>query len=189
MSSTRPPIAITEYDPQWPFMYEQEKARVLSVIGKWVVAIEHVGSTAVPGLGAKPTIDIQAGARSQPDTEKCIGPLESIGYEYIPELEVQMPGTRFFRKGPRGAGVYHLHLKEVDSEDWHRFILFRDYLRTHTDVANEYDRLKRELAATHGMDREGYTAAKAAFIESVVARACTEQGIDPIASMSLSVPG
>lgn len=171
------PVIIADYDPQWPLMYEQEKAKILSVTGDWVVAIEHVGSTAVPGIGAKPTIDILVGVRSLSDAEKCIAPLENIGYEYISEHEARMPWERFFRKGPRGAGTHHLHMQEVNCEDWQRLILFRDYLRTHPDVAKEYYHLKREFAATYGTNREGYNMAKTAFVDSVVARARAEQGI------------
>ncbi len=80
-------------------MFDREKAQILSVIGNRVTAIEHVGSTAVPGLGAKPIIDIMVGIHSLIDAKDCIRPLESIGYEYVPEYEASMPERRYFRKG------------------------------------------------------------------------------------------
>ena len=100
-------ITIAHYDPQWPILYEEEKARILGVIGDKVVAIEHIGSTAVPGLGAKPIIDITVAVRHLADAEKCIEPLQSVGYEYVPEYEVSIPERRYFRKALRKhIGIY-----------------------------------------------------------------------------------
>jgi GrpB-like predicted nucleotidyltransferase (UPF0157 family) len=91
-----------------------ERTKILSVIAKKVVAIEHVGSTTVPGLGAKPIIDIMVGIRHLSDAEGCIGPLETIGYEYVPEYEDSIPERRYFRKGPSNVPSkhYHLHIKK-----------------------------------------------------------------------------
>ena len=168
------PVIIVEYNPQWPAMYEEEKSRVLGVIGHKIVAIEHIGSTAVPGLGAKPIIDIMVAVHRLADAEKCIGPLQGIGYEYVPEFEVELPGRRFFRRGHQGAGTHHLHMVELTSDFWERNLLFRDFLRNHSTVAQEYYLLKMGWAAKYGSDREkyeAYTEAKTPFIESVVARA------------------
>lgn len=164
-------VTIAEYDSQWPVMYEEEKERILSVIGHTVVAIEHVGSTSVPGLGAKPIIDIMVAVRRLADAAACVEPLQSLGYEYVPEHEVVMPERRFFRKGLRGAGTHHLHMVEQTSEFWERHLLFRDYLRAHPKVAQQYYALKKELAARYGSDRSSYTDAKTPFIESVVNQA------------------
>ena len=155
--------------------YEAEKARILAAIGRWLVAIEHVGSTAVPGLGAKPIIDITAAIRSLSDTPQCVEPLRAIGYEYVPEFEADLPERRYFRKGPP-EDHYHLHMVEQTSEFWARHLLFRDTLRAHPEVAREYERLKRELAARFGSDREGYTDAKTEFIESTIAKARGDKG-------------
>ena len=174
-------IAIADYDPKWPIMYEEEKAEILSVIGHKIVAIEHIGSTAVPNLGAKPIIDIMVAVRHLSDAEECIEPLKSIGYEYAPENEIAIPERRYFQKGPSEVPNQHLHLHMVErtSDFWQRQLLFRDYLRTHPDVANKYYRLKKELAAKHGSNREAYTDAKTSFIESVVAQARASESTNP----------
>jgi GrpB-like predicted nucleotidyltransferase (UPF0157 family) len=165
------PVVIVDYDPRWPAMYQEEKDRVLGAIGHLVVAIEHIGSTAVPGLGAKPIIDIMTAVPSLADAPACVEPLERIGYEYIPEYEADFPERRYFRKRPVRVDTHHLHMVEQDSGFWERHILFRDDLRVHPETAHEYERLKRELAAQFGSDRDGYTDAKTSFIESVVAQA------------------
>jgi GrpB-like predicted nucleotidyltransferase (UPF0157 family) len=167
------PVKVVDYDPNWPFLFEEEKAKILSVIAKKVVAIEHVGSTAVQGLGAKPIIDIMVGIRHLSDAQGCIGPLETIGYEYVPEYEDSIPERRYFRKGPSNVPNkhYHLHMVEYGSDFWRRHLLFRDYLRAHPHAAEEYYRLKKELAAKYRFNREAYTEAKTLFIESIVAKA------------------
>ena len=141
------PVGIVNYDPQWPVLYEEEKGRILGVIGRRIVAIEHIGSTAVRGLAAKPIIDIMVAVRHLIDAGECIEPLQSIGYEYVPEFEVEIPERRFFRKGPPEARTHHIHMIELTSEFWGRHLLFRDYLRTHPEAAQQYYQLKKELAA------------------------------------------
>ena len=170
------PVVIVDYDPQWPTLYEEERDRILAVVGDLVVAIEHVGSTAVPGLGGKPIIDIMPWVRSLADAERCIEPLEGIGYEYVPEYNDLLPERRYFHKGPPQGRTHHLHMVEQTGEFWDRHLLFRDWLRTHPQDAQEYYRLKKELAARFGRDREGFTDAKTPFIESIVARARSGQG-------------
>ncbi|MCK4723405.1 MAG: GrpB family protein, partial [Dehalococcoidia bacterium] len=91
------PVGIVNYDPQWPVLYEEEKGRILDVIGRRIAAIEHIGSTAVPELAAKPIIDIMIAVRRLADADECIEPLQDIGYEYVREFEVEMPERRFFR--------------------------------------------------------------------------------------------
>ena len=170
------PVRIVDYDPHWPMLYEEEKRRILEVIGHIVVRIEHIGSTAVPGLGAEPTIDIMVAVDHLKDAERCIEPLQRIGYEYQPKHEVSMPERRFFRKGepPKGQH-YHFHMVELTSDFWERHLLFRDYLRTHPEVSEEYYELKKRLANEYGSDHEGYTESKTSFIESVVAKAKSER--------------
>ena len=162
-------IVIDDYNSQWPVLYEEEKARLLRTIGNKVVAIEHVGSTAVPGLGAKPIVDIMVGVSRLADADQCIDPLQTIGYKYVPEYEVFIPERRYFRKGIPEARTHHLHMVELTSDFWERELLFRDFLRTHPEVAHEYYQLKKELASQH--DSDSYADAKPPFIESVIARA------------------
>jgi GrpB-like predicted nucleotidyltransferase (UPF0157 family) len=129
--------------------------------------IQHVGSTAIPGLGAKPIIDIMVAISELADVEKCIGPLATLGYEFRGEAGI--PGRLFFGKGsPR---THNLHRVEGQGDFWRDLILFRDFLRTHPDEASRYYELKRRLAARFGADREAYAEGKTGFIESVLARA------------------
>ena len=175
------PVNIVDYDPEWPDLYEAEKRRILDAVGDVIIRIEHVGSTAVPGIGAKPTIDIMVAVNSLSDAEECIEPLQRIGYEYQPEHEAAMPERRFFRRGnPPKEQHYHLHMVKQISDFWKRHLLFRDYLRVHPKAAHDYYELKKKLAHKCGSDREGYTAAKTSFIESVVERARAEERANEI---------
>ena len=159
------------YDPNWPRMFEDERVRILAVLADKVVAIEHIGGTAVVGLGAKPIIDVMIGVRSLADAEPCISRLASIGYEYRPENEGKFPETRFFDRPS-----YHLHMVEVSSDFWRRHLIFREYLRIRPEKARQYFELKKELASKYHTDREGYTDAKTQFI----ATALEDAGYVPI---------
>jgi len=170
----KPPVIIVGYDPRWPVLYKEEKRQILSVIGDRILAIEHIGSTAVPGLGGKPIIDIMVGVRRLSDAKGCIEPLATIGYEYVPEYEVLIPDRRYFRKGP-AERHRHLHMTEVNSDFWESHILFRDYLRAHQETAQAYYQLRKELAVRFGSDSLGFTEAKTEFIERVVEKARAER--------------
>ena len=166
------PILIVPYDPHWPREFNAEKTRILMAVGLQVVALEHIGSTAVVGLGAKPVIDLMVAVKELGDAQACIQPMIGLGYEYVPEFEAEMPERRYFRKGmPR---THQVHLVELKSEFWARHFLFRDYLRNHPEASRAYEKLKRDLAAEFKHDRNGYTDAKTAFIKSVEALANTE---------------
>jgi len=169
------PIVIVEHDPRWPENYEDERTRILSVIGHKIVAIEHIGSTAVPGLGAKPIIDIMVAVHRISDSQECIEPLQDLGYKY--HYYPEFPDRCVFVDGSMGVGPHHLHMTELMSDFWTEKLLFRDYLRTHPEIAEEYYRLKKEWAARYGADRdkyEAYTEAKTPFIQSVLVKARTE---------------
>ena len=172
------PVVIVEYDPRWPTLYEQERDRILRATGDLIVAIEHAGSTAVPNLGGKTIIDIMGAVPRLEDAERCVEPLAGIGYEYVPEYNDIIPERRYFHKGPPEARTYHLHMVEHTSEFWERHLLFRDWLRLHPKDAEDYFRLKKELAGRFCRDREGYTDAKTSFIEAIVAKARVAQGSD-----------
>lgn len=168
-------VKLAAYNPQWLILYEKEKRLILDAIGRIVAGIEHIGSTAVSGLAAKPVIDIMVAVNSLKDAEKCIEPLQRIGYEYVPEHETLIPERHYFRKGkPRKEQHYHLHMVKLKSEFWKRHLMFRNYLRNHPKVAQDYSNLKKKLATKYRSDREGYTEGKTSFIESVVARAKAE---------------
>lgn len=166
------PIIIVEYDPRWSAMFGRERKRIQVALGDHAVAIEHIGSTAVAGLAAKPIIDILVGVQEASDLDGCIGPLTAIGYIYDPFPE--FPERRFFRDGPMGAGPHHVHCTRYGSEFWEEKVLFRDWLRTHPDAARDYLTLKMDLAGQFGQDRERYeryTAGKNAFIQAALVQA------------------
>jgi GrpB-like predicted nucleotidyltransferase (UPF0157 family) len=165
-------VVLAEYDPRWPERYQQERQRILHAIGEYVVAVEHIGSTAVPGLGAKPIIDIMVAVRSLArDVPACVEPLRRIGYEHVPRPDFK--DSAFFSHGTWGPSTRHLHLTEYGSAFWNEKLLFRDYLRLHAETAAEYFALKCSLAARHAANRTAYTDAKSSFIYSIVNRART----------------
>ena len=97
------PVVLVPYEEAWPSLFEEERAHIEDAVGPWMEEIEHIGSTAVPGLAAKLVIDIMVGVRSLEDTPALVARLETIGYEYVPELEQQMPFRRYFRKLTGGS--------------------------------------------------------------------------------------
>jgi GrpB-like predicted nucleotidyltransferase (UPF0157 family) len=161
------PIEIVDYDATWPRQFEEEKRRILAATGRYVAAVDHIGSTAVPGLAAKPIIDILVGLRSLSDATNCIIPLTGLGYEYVPEFEAELPERRYFRRVVPRPRTHHIHMVETRSEFWRRQLLFRDYLRAHPEDARAYEALKRDLASRFEVGRE-YAAAKSVFISAIL---------------------
>ncbi len=174
-SSRSYPVVLVAYDSRWPSMYTEAKAEIQRALGDHILAIEHVGSTAVPGLLSKPVIDIMIGVRRLEDAAACIPLLEAIGYEYRPDAEADIPERRYFDRGPPGARTHHLHLVEFAREFWMRHILFRDFLRAHADRADEYGVLKQRLAAEFTSDRVAYTDGKDDFVRRTVEDARKER--------------
>ena len=165
-------IVVRDYDPKWAGMFEEERGRVSGALGPVVTAIEHVGSTSVPGLAAKPIIDLLVGVRDLAEARAaCPDPLRALGYTYVPEYEAWLPGELFFRKGVPGPWTHHVHVMEPGNPRWQDFVLFRDYLVGHPDVAGAYASLKRALATVFGDDIAGFRHAKAPFVQAVIARA------------------
>ena len=164
------PVQIAEYDPAWPALFERERGLIAGALGDLAAAIEHVGSTAVPGLGGKPVIDMMVAVRDVFDEgQRCVAPLEGLGYEYKGELGI--PGRLYFRKFTDGRRSHQIHMVEHGSDLWERHILFRDYLRRHPDEARGYYELKVRRAERFGTDRLGYNEAKTEFIEAALVRA------------------
>lgn len=160
------PILVVDYDANWPIQYEQEKIQILNALDNTVADIQHIGSTSVPGLAAKPVIDILLGLKQVPLSKAQISSLE-IRYLYCGELGI--PGRHYFRKGmPR---THQIHLVEVDSEFWKRHILFRDFLKANPDAAQQYEALKRKSAVEFRYDRERYTDSKTPLIEQLLVKA------------------
>ena len=168
-------VVIVEYDPRWPAAYQAEAALIAQTLGHNHIEMHHVGSTAVPGLSAKPTIDILVAVAHFAPVEEYDCRLAPIGYQHVSHENDAV--RLFFRKG--AAHSHHLHIVEHGSWEHCRHLLFRDYLRTHPETAQEYERLKRRLADQFGEDRATYTASKADFIFSVIAAAAQEHSVNP----------
>ena len=169
-------VKLMPYCAEWSVLFDEEERLLRSAIGSYALAIEHIGSTSIPELEAKPIIDIAVAVRKIEDAERCLLPLENIGYEYRGEQGIAE--RYYFRKGTPTVSTHHLNIVEVRSEFWRNHLLFRDYLRQHSDVAQEYGRLKRELACEYKENREAYTNGKAAFIEQILRRASSSKRAD-----------
>lgn len=167
------PIIIEDYNPFWPERFQMLRSRIAAALGPLATAIEHVGSTAVPGLAAKPVIDIDILLRSPADLPVAIEKLFALGYQH--EGDLGMPGREAFR-APLHDVPHHLYACSPDSGEYARHIAFRDYLRSHRDDADAYAKLKRKLAQQYRTDREAYTKAKGEFINTVLQRATGNRG-------------
>ena len=170
MSLPNDPAELTAYSPMWPAVFDIERERLLQIFGADAVVIEHIGSTAVPGLGAKPIIDVLLGAPVLEIVERVMPQLAADGYRYVPEFEKAFPGRRYFVKPDGQPGHFALHAVVMGSPFWREHLAFRDALRGDAALAEEYWRLKRRLASRHPNDRAAYAEAKATFIRSVVDR-------------------
>jgi GrpB-like predicted nucleotidyltransferase (UPF0157 family) len=172
----REEIAIVSYDASWPDMFEKEAAFLRRKLPEYLInRIEHFGSTAVPGLSAKPIIDILAEVTSLEETKRRIVPiLENEGYEYFwrPAFGDDGPPyyAWFIKRNSECKRTHHIHMAEADSELWDR-LYFRDYLRQFPAEAERYDALKRKLSKEHSKDRVKYTEEKSKFILSVTRKA------------------
>jgi GrpB-like predicted nucleotidyltransferase (UPF0157 family) len=162
-------IEIVPYNPEWAELFELEARRIRTVCEGKVTIVEHIGSTAIPGMPAKPILDIMPGLASYQDGLKTIGPLKRLGYEYFGENGI--PGRFYFNFSFEGRSVAHVHIFEIGTENWHRHLIFRDHLRADPAIAAQYAELKKELAASFRNDREAYTNGKSEFINLVVQRA------------------
>jgi GrpB-like predicted nucleotidyltransferase (UPF0157 family) len=158
-------VELREYDPTWAELFESERQLLAGIFGSRAVAIEHVGSTSVPGLSAKPIVDVLIGLRELALSEEEIDAMRALGYEYLGEHG--LPGRLFFRKEPR---THHVHVVENGGEHWERQLAFRDVLRSDAEERQRYDAFKRRLAA-EGHPRDVYTELKTPFIREVEARA------------------
>lgn len=172
-------LTIVDYDPNWITQFEAEEILLRQALGQVDPIIEHVGSTAVPGLAAKPTIDVMIGLTSLKEAAQCIQPIVDLGYHYFMEAEKEIPERRYFKKLlPDGNHSHHLHLVEVGSAFWQEHLLFRDYLRAHPAVARAYERHKRHLLPHVKNDAYAYTQAKTDFIMETLGKAALWQRLE-----------
>lgn len=161
-------VVITAYNSEWPSAFLKEVLRMTEVLDMdSIVDIQHFGSTSIPGLAAKPVIDIMVGFRQMEAAYRSLPVWAPLGYNY--EEEISVPGGRLFlRKHP---WTHHLHLVEYGSEHWCKPILFRDYLRLHPEERAAYEELKRRNAERFKTERSLYTAAKSNYVTSVLSKA------------------
>jgi GrpB-like predicted nucleotidyltransferase (UPF0157 family) len=176
------PVVIVDYDPTWPAQFEELRATFACQLGDRALAIEHVGSTAVPGLAAKPILDIDIVIRVDESLPEIVALLEPLGYVHQGDRGIS-GREAFERVGGRDAGgeseiryAHHLYVCREDNAELARHLAFRDYLRLHPVAARGYGDLKRELALRFGRDRAGYSAAKSEFVLAALKRAAEEDG-------------
>jgi GrpB-like predicted nucleotidyltransferase (UPF0157 family) len=165
-------VKLSEYRKGWVSLYEVEHQKLKSALSDFVSDIQHIGSTSVPGLYAKPIIDIIIGVKILKNYVEYIDILKIIGYkfrEYASE-----PNRKFFAKGNNNFRTHHLHIVEIDTEEWNKHIIFRDYLIDHKETADKYASLKYKMSKKFPEDRNEYTVAKSRFINMIVDKAKKE---------------
>ncbi|MEK8127658.1 GrpB family protein [Paenibacillus filicis] len=166
-------VTVSAYDPLWADQYEAESKQIVQALDGIVIGMEHIGSTAIPGLAAKPVIDMMAGVQLLEDvTDLYKDRLREIGYEFVDHAH--FPERRFFRKGQWRAGTHHLHIYAYGSDHWNNQLLFKQYVTKYPEVLEAYSELKKGLEARHKADRVAYTEAKAPFIEEILRKARLE---------------
>ena len=166
-------IHIADYSPTWPELFATEKAQLAPLLPEGTL-IEHIGSTAVPGLAAKPIIDIMIGLPGFALADALVPGIETLGYQYVSTFESEMPYRRYFRKPhvqhTDAARTHHLHMVEIGTDFWHRHLAFRDHLRANPERAAQYAALKRDLAGREWQDMNDYADAKTDFIRAITPR-------------------
>lgn len=169
-------LRLVPYDPAWPARYEAEAARVRLALGDAIAAIEHVGSTAVPGLIGKPVLDLAIAVDSEPVADACIAPLQALGYEYRGPYGDD-PRRRYYVRDVDGARVAQIHLYLLPSSAWEEKLAFRDALRSDPELVAAYTAEKYRVAEAVGWDKAAYALAKGTFVERVLA--AIRSGHDP----------
>lgn len=162
------PVNVVPYDPEWPRLFAELGARLRAALGPVALRIDHIGSTAVPGLAAKPVIDVQISVASFEPLAAFRVPLEGLGFVFRadnPDLT-----KRYFREAP-GSRRTHIHVRLAESWPQQFALLYRDYMRTHEADCRWYGQVKRELAEQYGDDRQGYTDAKGQCLWEIMAKA------------------
>ncbi|HTF34035.1 MAG TPA: GrpB family protein [Myxococcota bacterium] len=169
-------LEITRYDPAWPSMFSAERDRLAAALGRLALRVDHNGSTAVPGLSAKPIIDIQISVLRLQPIEAYARQLTGLGYVHVPHPDDSF--CLFFHRPAVWPHTHHVHVVEAGGVEERRTLAFRDYLREHPEAAREYEDLKRQLASQHSaadfLARQAYARAKTQFIAYVIERAFAE---------------
>jgi GrpB-like predicted nucleotidyltransferase (UPF0157 family) len=159
-------VRLVQYDERWPVLFATEASRIRAACRGLPIALEHVGSTAIPGICAKPVLDILAGQPSSLSSVSYVQSFQRAGYEHRGDRGIA--GHEFFRRGQPRA--YHIHLVEEGGTLWRQYLAFRDRLRSDAAAARGYDALKRQLARDYPRDRESYISGKAGFVREILSR-------------------
>lgn len=162
-------VQLVPYTPTWAILFQAERDRLQHALGDDALNIQHIGSTAVPGLAAKPILDLGIAVAGESVVSGCIPCLTALGYTY---RGYRGPNEgHFFDQGSEQALTHYLHMLYIHEPGWRNYLLFRDYLMAHPGAREAYMRLKQELASQYAEDRAAYSAAKASFIQSTLAAA------------------
>ncbi len=155
-------VRLVPHNPLWRTHFDSESQRLYATLAPYVREIRHIGSTAIPGIYAKPILDIMVGLEDIADVQRCEAPLAALNYIY--EGEQAIPGWHFFRKKTGGLTTHHLHVVVWNGSYWIDHVLFHEYLLQHPEIAEAYERLKLALAEKHADNREAYTQDKTDFV-------------------------
>ncbi|HEY1954826.1 MAG TPA: GrpB family protein [Polyangiaceae bacterium] len=171
-------VVIVPSDPSWAIAFEHARSDLLVALGGRVTEIEHIGSTAVPGLAAKPVIDLLCGVASLDEVAAFVPILAARGWEYPLDLNREIVSRHFFlRRNDQGVRTHHAHFVVRGGPLWAEYILFRDRLRASAELRKRYETLKRDLADKFHDQRERYTASKTDFVKEVLALGEDEQPV------------
>ena len=160
-------VRVVPYSSEWANLFQAESKRLRDALGSLALDIQHIGSTAVPGLAAKPILDIGIAVAGDADVVACVPLVESLGYTYRGDRGLDE--GHFFDSGAEDQLTHYLHMLLLKSAGWRNYLQFRDYLIIHPEARDAYMQLKEELAAIYAADRAAYTAAKGQFIQKILA--------------------
>lgn len=159
-------VEVTPYDKEWPLRYQEEVSRIEKVLKPEVVSIHHIGSTSIPGMYAKPIIDIMIEVRDISKIDEYNEKMIDLGYE--PRGELGIPGRRYFsREQPKDVRTHHVHMYQSGDENLIRHIAFREYMIAHPEDAATYAKLKMKLAKENRYDIDAYIAGKESYVDKM----------------------
>ena len=170
-------VEVVPHDPQWREAFEVESKRVTAALGDNVVTVHHIGSTSIPGIYAKPIIDLLIEVKEIASVDEQSSPMESLGYEVMGEFGIA--GRRYFRKDNQSVRTHHVHIFEFGSEQIESHLAFRDYMIAHPEEAQKYSELKRELAREYPTSIEQYMDGKDGFIRAIDRKAAQWRRQEP----------
>ncbi len=164
-------VVLVPCAPEWLSLFQKERDAIRTALGPLALQIRHIGSTSIPGMPAKPTIDIVVVVAALEDMDKCTGPLGSLGYRNRGFLFEGESDHLYFSKPPDSGlpRTHQIHMWEMKSDGWRRHVMFRDYLEANRDAFDQYVALKQDLSVRHGNDRVAYANAKDEFVKRILA--------------------